>query len=673
MLNRDVAKRPDKVKLQGRILFLTEDPELIRRQLAGEDLPWDTKNPRNNPKLRDDISTDEITPAHICFFFDETLGEFPYTGLKCGNETPIQRADVKKGGFVAAVSGKRRGKGSSREQSPYAELCAGIKVVIAENIERIYKQNCQNLGVLTSTDFGMIDKIRAGQEIPLSEFTQGEDEITRQVIEYGGLFPFNVARLQKKVFLPSIATAKRPMTIAEKIFARHMLNERGETGIPAVKPGDTGFARTDLRFSHEYVTPMAAIFFEHFVGKDARVNDASTILFFRDHLTFLDEVISEEKKKMGLLDLAGQLKVKQEDFAKKQGIRLHGELKDRKGSEGICHSVIAESYALPGQLNVGSDSHTPHVGAVGCVAFGIGTTDVFNSWITRDIRVKVPESVKVLVKGKRKSNVTAKDFILLLLSMDYIRSGKALAKVMEYCGEAIEELSVDERATMTNMAAEIGGFTGIVAPDRKTVEFLMERRGMARAEAEKLCAGLASDPDAGYAHVIEINAEDITPMVATPGDPGNGKYVRDLNTPVPVEIAYGGTCTAGKNADMDMYAQVLSDALREGKRVADSCKFYIQFGSQATREYCMKKGYLDIFTRAGATVIEPSCGACINAGPGVSTRADQVVISAQNRNFPGRSGPGLMYLASPYTVAASAVAGYIVEYQPQALRAAVGV
>ena len=110
------------VRLQGRILFLTEDPELIKRQLAGEDLPWDTQHPERNPKLRDDISTDEITPAHICFFFDETLGEFPYTGLKCGNETPIKRGDVKNGGFVCAVSGKRRGKGSSREQSPYAEM-----------------------------------------------------------------------------------------------------------------------------------------------------------------------------------------------------------------------------------------------------------------------------------------------------------------------------------------------------------------------------------------------------------------------------------------------------------------------------------------------------------------------------------------------------------------------
>ena len=668
--NRRIEKRPETVRLQGRILFLTEDPGLIKRQLAGEDLAWDTKNPQNNPKLRDDISTDEITPAHICFFFDETLGEFPYTGLKCGSEVPIQRGDVKRGGFVAAVSGKRRGKGSSREQSPYAELCAGIKLVIAENIERIYKQNCQNLGVLTSTDFSLIDAIRSGQQIPLSQFTKEEDEITRQIIEYGGLFQFNVARLQGKASLPSIGTAgegaraTRPMTLAEKIFARHMIAKNGEVGVKAIKPGDSGFARTDLRFSHEYVTPMAAIFFDQLVGRDAPVNDPKSVLFFRDHLTFLDEVLSEQKRKMGLLDLATQLMLKQGEFAQRKGVRLHGELKDRKGAEGICHSVVLESYALPGQLIVGSDSHTPHSGAIGCVAFGIGTTDVFNSWITKDVRVRVPESVKVVIRGHKHPNVTAKDLILKILSLDYVRSGKALAKVIEYSGEAIEELSVDERATMTNMAAEIGGFTGIVAPDRKAVEFLVERRGMNHRDAERMIEGLQSDPDAEYAQVIELNAADITPMIATPGDPGNGKYIRELNTPVPVELAYGGTCTAGKNEDMDMYARVLADALKHGKRVADSVQFYIQFGSQETREYCIRKGYLDIFAKAGAHVIEPSCGACINAGPGVSTRPDQVVISAQNRNFPGRSGPGQMYLASPLTVAASAVAGYIVEYEP---------
>ena len=677
LLERKIEKRPDKVRLQGRILFLTEDPELIKKQLAGWDLPWDTKNPANNPKLRDDISTDEITPAHCCFYFDRTLGEIPYLGLRCGNTLPIGRGDVKKGGFVCSVSGKRRGKGSSREQSPYAEMCAGIQVAIGENIERIYQQNCQNLGLLTSTNFPLIDRIRAGEEIALSEFTAGEDEITKQVIEYGGLFPFNVARMQGKVFLPPIKAdhrlelkgnvrryTTRPMTLAEKIFARHMVTPEGKVGVAAVKPGDTGFTRVDLRFSHEYVTPMASIFYEQYVGKDVPVNDASSIRFFRDHLTFLDEVISEEKKKMGLLDLATQLKLKQEDFATQQGIKLHGELTDRKGSEGICHSVMLETYALPGQVNVGSDSHTPHVGAIGCIAFGIGTTDVFNSWITKDVRVKVPESVKIVIRGERHPNVTAKDFILKILSLDYVRSGKALAKVMEYAGEAVEALSVDERATMTNMAAEIGGFTGIVAPDEKVVEFLIERRGMKRAEIEKMIAGLESDRDAEYAQIIELDAAEITPMVATPGDPGNGKYIRDLNARVPIEIAYGGTCTAGKNEDMDMYASVLADALKQGRRVSKNVEFWIQFGSQETREYSKRRGYIEIFEKAGAHVIEPSCGACINAGPGVSTRPEQVVISAQNRNFPGRSGPGQMYLASPLTVAASAVAGYIVEYEP---------
>src|SRR5215467_237874 len=305
--------------------------------------------------------------------------------------------------------------------------------------------------------------------------------------------------------------------------------------------------------------------------------------------------MSVEKRKMGLLDLATQLKLKQQDFARQQGIKLHGELSDRKGSEGICHSVMLETYALPGQVNVGSDSHTPHVGAIGCIAFGIGTTDVFNSWITKDVRVRIPESVKIVIRGKRRANVTAKDFILKILSLDYVRSGKALAKVMEYAGEAVEELSVDERATMTNMAAEIGGFTGIVAPDEKVVEFLMERRGMKRAEAEKMIEGLQSDADAEYAEVIELDATEITPMVATPGDPGNGKYIRDLNTPVPIEIAYGGTCTAGKNEDMDMYAAVLADALKRGKRVAENVQFWIQFGSQETRDYSQRKGYLQIF------------------------------------------------------------------------------
>jgi 3-isopropylmalate/(R)-2-methylmalate dehydratase large subunit len=242
---------------------------------------------------------------------------------------------------------------------------------------------------------------------------------------------------------------------------------------------------------------------------------------------------------------------------------------------------------------------------------------------------------------------------------------------VEYAGEAIEALSVDERATMTNMTAEVGGFTGYVAPDAQTVAYLMAYRGLSRPDAERMCADLASDPDATYCQVIEIDAATLRPMVALPGDPGNGLYIDELPRRVNVEIAYAGSCTAGKKEDMDMYARVLKEAADRGERVAPGVRFFIQCGSQDVKRYCEERGYLEVFRRVGAQFLEPSCGACINAGPGVSRTKDEVTISAINRNFPGRSGPGQLYLANPYTVAASAIAGFITEWEPEAVPASV--
>jgi len=673
LLKLNVEKRPDRLRFQGRVLFLLDDAGLMRRQLDGENL---VLTDELRPRLRDQISTDEITPAYICYYFDETLGEFPYLGLRASGEFPVKRGSVRKGGFVASVSGKRRGKGSSREQSPYAELMAGIQVVIAENIERIYNENCQNLGVLTSTDFSLIERIRSGEEIPLDVFTRDVDAITRGIIEYGGLFEYNVARLQGRVTIPPIpsqaapAGAPRPMTIAEKIFAANWVVDasRGRFGVPWVRPGDSGFVRTDLRFSHEYVTPMAAIFFEQKLGEDARVTDPGSILMFRDHLTYLHEVMPPERVQLGLLDVARQLEVKQRTFAERQGIKLYGErLGARLGSEAICHSKVLESYALPGMMIVGTDSHTPHAGAAGCIAFGIGTTAIFNSWITKDVRVSVPPSFKVVVRGRKPANVTAKDFMLEILRHPYIRDGHAIGQIIEYAGDAVQALSVDERATMTNMAAEVGAFTGIIAPDEHVVHYLVSERGMDPARARQLCAGWFSDPVAEYVRIIEIDASTIRPMVALPGDPGNGLYVDELGSePIRIEVAYAGSCTAGKKEDMDMYATVLRAARTQGLRVHEDVKMFIQCGSQEVRQYCEEHGYLALFEAMGAEFIEPGCGACIAAGPGTSKRADEVTISSQNRNFPGRSGPGQLYLASPYTVAASAVAGCITEWVPGA-------
>ena len=651
MTAEKIQKRPDRMRFGGRVLFLTEDVSLIRRQLKeGENLEHDPARP-----LMNNISTDEITPGWVCFYYDETLGEYVYVGMR---EQAVEKDDVKRGGFSVVVSGLSKGCGSSRETAPYAEKAAGIELVIAKTIEKIYGQNAQNIGLLTSTDFGLLERIKRGEEIPLAEFTRGLDPISKAIVEYGGLFNYNKARLAGETEPPPLQTPKRPMNIVEKIIARHAFVRAGEIGVEAVKPGDALFAVADVRFSHEYVTPMAESLFKQALGKDARVTEAESVYAFRDHLTFLGRVMSEDKRKLGLLDRANGLAVTQENFTEEQGIRLYGGTEER-GSEAICHNAVVEDIALPGQLVIGTDSHTCMAGVLGCFAFGVGSTDMANAWYTKDIRVRVPETVKFVLKGKKRADVSAKDVMLKILATDYMKEGKGIGQVLEFAGEGLKDWSIDERATLTNMAVEAGGFTGIIEPDEVVLEYLTRSRGL---DAEEVRKGfLKSDEDAEYAAVFEIDLAEIRPMVALPGDPRNGINITELKEEVKIDAAYGGSCTGGKMADMDMYAAVLRRAVEQGKRVAPGVHLYLQFGSQKIKQYAKERGYIEIFERAGAELIDPSCGACINAGPGASKTAETVTVSAQNRNFPGRSGPGKVYLASPYVVAASAIAGHIVE------------
>jgi 3-isopropylmalate/(R)-2-methylmalate dehydratase large subunit len=643
---------PDPLRFDGRVLFLTEDPALILRQLEGEDL-----DPSGAGPLRDQISTDEITPAFICYHYDERLGDFPYLGLKCGGTFPVGEGTVRRGGFSISVAGRRRGKGSSREASPYAELCAGLRLVVAESFERIYRQNCQNLGLLTSTDFGLIPRIRRGEAIPLAEFTTGLDPITAEIVRRGGLFAYNAARLRGEVAPPRPVQEPRPMTYAEKLLARHAVVDAaaGLAGLPTVRPGDGLFVKADWRFSHEYVTPMAASFLEKALGSGAVLRDPASILAFRDHLTFLDRAMSAEHRAMGLLAVAESLKPVQEAFCRKHGIRLHGELAEGGGSEGICHAIMAERYALPGQVVVGTDSHTPHAGALGCLAFGVGTTDIACAWVTGDVRVTVPPTLRVGLRGRLRPGVSAKDLVLHLLAHPLIREGGAIGHVIEYVGEGLRGLDTDERATLTNMAAEIGGFTGLIAPDQETVRFVKERRGVDLV----LEPWMSGDEGAEYARTLEVDCGSLGPMLARPGDPGNGVALADLDEVVPVHIAYLGSCTGGKREDLRRAFEVVQKAVEGGRRVPDGVQFFVQCGSEEVRRHAQAQGWLAAFEAAGAVVLGSSCGACINAGPGVSTRPEQVTISAINRNFPGRSGPGQVWLASPATVAASALAGRI--------------
>ena len=655
-------RRPDHIKFSGRILFLTEDTNLIRQQLEANSAAASELESALAKRLQNDdlplmsnISTDEITPGWVCFYYDETLGQFVYVGMR---EGAVQKDQVKNGGFAVVVSGLSKGCGSSRETAPYAEKAAGIQLVIAKSIEKIYGQNSQNIGLLTSTDFNLIDRIRRGEEIPLPEFTKGLDPISQDIVTYGGLFNYNKARLSGKILPPAITTTKRPMTIVEKIIARHVFVTAGKIGVEAVKPGDALFAVADVRFSHEYVTPMAESLFKQALGNDARVSEPESVFAFRDHLTFLGRVMSPKHREMGLLEKAQGLATTQESFTSSQKIKLYGE-NPEGGSEAICHNAVVEDLALPGQIVIGTDSHTCMAGVLGCFAFGVGSTDMANAWYTKDIRIRVPETVRYVLKGKKRSDVAAKDVMLHILASEYMKTSKGIGKVLEFTGEDLKNWPMDERATLTNMAVEAGGTTGIIEPDEATLDYIVRTRGLA---AEEIRKGFTfSDEDAEYAASFEIDLDEITPMVATPGDPRNGIPIHDLTEEVRIDAAYGGSCTGGKMADMDMYAEVLKNALAAGKRVAVGVHLYIQFGSQRIKQYARQRGYIEIFERAGAELVDPSCGACINAGPGASPSAETVTVSAQNRNFPGRSGPGKLYLASPYVVAASAIEGRIVE------------
>jgi 3-isopropylmalate/(R)-2-methylmalate dehydratase large subunit len=651
--NKPMSTKPS-FQLTGHLLFLSQDPACIQAQLSGQPCSLAQAQP-----LRDDISTDEITPMSVLTKFDDRLGRYPYAGLVAGGITPIGTDAIRHGRFEVNVAGKRFGKGSSREHSPLAQVAAGVRLVIAESFERIYRQNADNLGLFTSTDFGLIPRLLAGEAIAIDELVQGRDAVAAAVLRSGGLLRYGQNSMRKIQAVP-LPTQTGPQTLVQKILQRHLLSTE-ETG-SQLRTGAGAFIRADWRFIHEYYTGMATHMLKATFGNRLTLHDKGTILSFEDHLSYVHR--SELHLQQGLIPEALGLSTAHRAFVSEFGIRDHGYLgaigeQPAEGSEGISHALMAEQYALPGQVVVGTDSHTPHSGALGCLAFGVGTTDMANAFVTGAVRLTVPESIKIQLNGKPAPGVTAKDLVLHLLALPKIRAGAGLGRVFEFTGPAIAALSTDERTTLTNMSAELGGFCGIVAPDAETVRFIAERRGVQFALAD----WMHSDEGAAYADTITLDCSVISPMVAAPGDPGNGIALNELTEREKVEIAYGGSCTAGKREDFDAYHEVLAWAAARGLKVAPGVHLFLQFGTVAVRDYCEEQGYLAAFAAVGAELLQPACGSCANCGPGASVSSEQVTISAINRNFPGRSGPGKVWLASPPTVAASAIAGEIVSFE----------
>ncbi|WP_316154039.1 aconitase family protein [Cupriavidus sp. BIC8F] len=640
---------------RGRILYLADSSTAMAQQLAGQDLTLATAG-----SLRDDVSTDEITPVPILTHYDDALGRYPYTGYKAGDTLPFVPDSVRLGKFSVTVAGNRYGKGSSREHSPAAEKLAGIRLVVAKSFERIYRQNADNIGLYTSTDFGLVARLEAGEPVPIDDLVAGRDALAASILKHGGLLKFGQQYLTS-VKPAGIVDAQRPQTLFEKIVRRNLLSTPVTPANP--NPGDGIFVQAHWRFIHEYYTGMCAHMLHATFGKPVQLKQADHIVVFEDHTSYVTE--SPAHVRNGLVENVVQMRFAQRDFVKTYGLTFHRTLTDEEvrqddGSNvaGISHAMMAERYALPGQVVVGTDSHTPHSGALGCVAFGVGTTDMANAFVTGAVRMTLPESIRVVLNGTLQAGVTAKDVVLQLLAQPAIKSGAGVGKVFEFTGPVVSAMSVDERATLTNMCAELGGFTGIVAPDAETVRFLRERRGIDFELEPWMC----SDDGAHYAATLEVDCSVLSPMVARPGDPGNGLPLGELDETVKVDIAYGGSCTAGKREDFDQYHAVFQWAAEHGLRVPDHVTLYLQFGTTDVRDYCQKQGYLKAFEAVGARILQPSCGACANCGPGSSTSPEQVTVSSINRNFPGRSGPGKVWLASPPTVAASAIAGTLMSF-----------
>ena len=657
-----------------RVLYLSQNPALIRRQLCGEPLSHEQAAP-----LRDDVSTDEITPVHIMSHYDDTLGDFAHTGLRCEGEDPIARGALRQAGFQVLVAGRRYGKGSSREHSPTAEKLAGVQLVIAESFERIYRQNADNIGLFTSTDFTLLARIERGEKITATDLVRGREDLAASILLAGGLLRWGQQFLaaahppgsvnSNKDVSPStghqsgaLRQDAGPQTLFEKILARHRLPAPYTPEQP--QTGDGLFVQAEWRFIHEYYTGMADTLMRGALGEHFTLQRPEQIVVFEDHTSYVEE--SPAHVRGGLIANMHAMSRAQRDFAKRHGLRMHRTLTDAEvlqddGSNvaGISHAMMTEHYALPGQVVVGTDSHTPHSGALGCVAFGVGTTDMANAFVTGAVRVRWPECVQVRLQGQMHPGVTAKDLMLHLLAMPWICEGHGVGKVFEFTGEGIAHLSTDERATLTNMCAELGGLTGIVAPDLETVRFLKERRGVDFLIED----WMHSDENARFAHQMTVDLRKLQPMVARPGDPGQGLALSDLAERVKIDIAYGGSCTAGKREDFDHYHAVLAWGLKQGLKVPEGVQVFLQYGTTAVRDYCVSLGYDKIFAAMGVRILQPSCGACANCGPGSSTDAAQVTVSAINRNFPGRSGPGQVWLASPPTVMASALAGELVSFE----------
>jgi len=412
------------------------------------------------------------------------------------------------------------------------------------------------------------------------------------------------------------------MNITEKILAK-------ASGKQSVCPGEIINANVDFVMVHDLTGPLAVEAFKKI--RTPKVWDNKKVVIILDH-----QVPAESVK-------AAELQKTMRKFAKEQKIQIYD-----VGRGGICHQVMPEKgHVTPGNVIVGADSHTCTYGAFGAFATGIGSTEAAAVFATGKIWFKVPPTIKINVEGKFKKFVEPKDLILNIIGN--LRVDGAIYKSVEFTGSTIEKMSNAGRMTLCNMAVEMGAKNGIIAPDTTTEEFLD-----GRIKSIPDFKSLQSDKDSKYERVVEFDVSEIEPQVACPSSVDNVKAVSEISD-VPIDQAFIGSCTNGRLEDLREAARIL-----KGKHIKDNVRALIIPASQEVFKQAMKEGLLEIFTEAGAIVCGSACGPCLGGHIGLLA-AEETCVSTSNRNFIGRMGStqANVYLASPATVAASAVTGKI--------------
>lgn len=413
----------------------------------------------------------------------------------------------------------------------------------------------------------------------------------------------------------------RPMTMAEKILAAH-------AGLEEVIPGQLIECNLDLVLSNDVTAPIAIKEFKK-IGVE-KVFDPTKIALVPDHYVPNKDIKSAEQAKMT------------RDFAREQGITHYYEV----GCMGVEHALLPEQGVVgAGDLIIGADSHTCTYGALGAFSTGVGSTDAAVGYATGKAWFKVPESLLFNVEGELRPGVTGKDIILHIIGM--IGVDGALYQAMEFRGSAIEGLTMDERLSISNMAIEAGGKAGLIPVDDVTRKYMDGR-------TERPYTEYHSDPDAVYAKVYNIDAQDIVPTVAFPHLPSNTRPASEARDIV-IQQSVIGSCTNGRIEDMRQAAAVL-----KGHKVHRDVRCIIIPATQQVYRQCIKEGLMDIFLDANCAVSTPTCGPCLGGYMGILAAGERS-IATTNRNFVGRMGDPTseVYLSSPAVAAASAVLGHI--------------